>query len=99
MDDSVIMCDEATEKTIPTNFNERKATCKMQNFFILLALLLSLRLEGQDTLKYYCVCRSRAEKFYILSNDHGRTHKCDFFVFDWKLSFWANLVKKSKFSV
>ena len=28
MDDSVIMCDEVIEKTIPTNFNEKKATCK-----------------------------------------------------------------------
>ena len=38
MDDSAIMCDEVTEtydeetKTIPTNFNEKKATCKTQNF-------------------------------------------------------------------
>ena len=56
MDDSVIMCDEITEsydenadaeaklndeiKTIPTNFNEKKATCKTQNFYILLAFLL-----------------------------------------------------------
>ena len=40
----MIICDEiidAEEKeTIPTNFNEKKATCKMQNFFILLAFLL-----------------------------------------------------------
>ena len=27
-------------KTIPTNFNEKKATCKMQNFYILLVFLL-----------------------------------------------------------
>ena len=27
-------------KTIPTNFNERKATCKTQSFYILLAFLL-----------------------------------------------------------
>ena len=27
-------------KTIPTNFNEKKITCKMQNFYILLAFLL-----------------------------------------------------------
>ena len=27
-------------KTIPTNFNEKKAICKMQNFYILLAFLL-----------------------------------------------------------
>ena len=46
VDDSVIMCDEIIEsyheetKTIPTNFNERKATCKVQNFNILLGFLL-----------------------------------------------------------
>ena len=40
------MCDEVIEsydeetKTIPTNFNEKKATCKMQNFYILFAFLL-----------------------------------------------------------
>ena len=27
-------------KTIPANFNEKKATCKMQNFYILLVILL-----------------------------------------------------------
>ena len=37
MDDSVITCDEIIEsyneeiKTIPTNFNEKKVTCKTQN--------------------------------------------------------------------
>ena len=46
MDDSVIMCDEVIDsyyketKTIPKNFNEKKAICKMQNFYVLLALLL-----------------------------------------------------------
>ena len=46
MDDSAIMCDEVIKpydketKTIPTNFNEKKAICKMRNFYILLAFLL-----------------------------------------------------------
>ena len=46
MDDSGITCDEIIEsydqetKTILTNFNEKKAICKMQNFYILLAFLL-----------------------------------------------------------
>ena len=46
MDDSKITCDEIIEsydeetQIIPTNFNEKKATCKMQNFYILLAFLL-----------------------------------------------------------
>ena len=46
MDDSVITCDEVIKlhdeetKTIPTNFNDKKVTCKMQKFYILLASLL-----------------------------------------------------------
>ena len=46
MDDSAIMCDEIIEsydeetKSILTNFNERKATSKTQNLYILLAFLL-----------------------------------------------------------
>ena len=46
MDDSAIISDEVIEslneetKAIPTNFNEKKGTCKTQNFYILLAFLL-----------------------------------------------------------
>ena len=46
MDDSMIMCYEVIKsydekiKTIPTNFNEKKVTCKAQNFYILLVFLL-----------------------------------------------------------
>ena len=35
--------------------------------------------------------------FIFLSNDHGRTHKCGFSVFDRKFPFWVNLVQKIKF--
>ena len=43
MDDSVIICNEFIElyeetKTIPTNFNEKKAVCKTRNFYILLTV-------------------------------------------------------------
>ena len=47
MNDSANTCDEIIEsyneetKTIPTNFNENKATCKTQNFNILLAFSLT----------------------------------------------------------
>ena len=40
------MCDEIIDsydeetKTLPTNFNEKKGTCKTQNFYTLLAFLL-----------------------------------------------------------
>ena len=34
------MCYETIEETVPTNLNEKKAICKTQNFYILLAFLL-----------------------------------------------------------
>ena len=43
MDDSAITCDEVIElynkvtKTIPTNFNEKKASLETQNVYILFA--------------------------------------------------------------
>ena len=41
MDDLVIMCDEIIDLyDKETSFNEKKATCKVQNFYILLAFLL-----------------------------------------------------------
>ena len=43
MDDLTITCNEIMESyNEETNFNEKKATCKMQNFYILLAFLLIL---------------------------------------------------------
>ena len=44
-DDLAIICDEVIDtddetKPIPTNFNEKKVICKMQNFYHLLACLL-----------------------------------------------------------
>ena len=51
MDDSAITCDEIINvdakwniketETISTNFNEKNVTCKIQNFYILLAFLLN----------------------------------------------------------
>ena len=38
----VIKSFEEEIKTIPTNFNEKKVTCKTQNFYSLLAFLLIL---------------------------------------------------------
>ena len=45
MDDSALTCGEIIEsydeetKTIPANFTEKEATCKIQNFYILLVFL------------------------------------------------------------
>ena len=40
MDDSVILSNGKT-RTILINFNEKKAICKMQSFYILIAFLLT----------------------------------------------------------
>ena len=40
MDDSVIVCDEIIEETVPINLKKNKANCKTQNLYILLAFLL-----------------------------------------------------------
>ena len=40
MDDSVIICDEVIESYEETNFNEKKAICETENFYILLTVLL-----------------------------------------------------------
>ena len=59
MDDSAIICDEIIEshdeeiKTIPINFNEKKAICKMKSFYILLAFLL-ITIALLIALSIYC---------------------------------------------
>ena len=59
MDDSAIPCDEIIEsyveetKTISTNFNEKKETCKTQIFYILLAFLL-ISIAFLITVSIYC---------------------------------------------
>ena len=42
------------------------------------------------------VCPAPCGKVWYVSNNHGRTRKCDFSVFGRKIPFWANLVKKKK---
>ena len=61
MDDLAIMCDEIidaeaksnNEETVPTNFNEKKATCKTQNFYILVAFLL-ITIAFLKAVSIYC---------------------------------------------
>ena len=71
MDDSMIMCDEIIEsydeetKTIPTNFNEKTATYKMQNFYILLAfLLITIALLIVVNIYYYLIKYRAKKKIY-----------------------------------
>ena len=59
MDDSVIICDEVIKsydeeiKAIPTNFNEKKVTCKTQSFYILLVFLL-VTIALLIAVNFYC---------------------------------------------
>ena len=45
-------------------------------------LFLFLWLEGEETLKYCCVCRPPYGKFNVVTNDHGHIQKCYFSVLD-----------------
>ena len=44
IDDSVITCDETihTRKTVPTNFNEKKVTCRIKSFILYLPITIAL---------------------------------------------------------
>ena len=54
MDDSAIVCDEIIESyEEETNFNEKKATCKTKNFYILLSFLL-ITIGLLITVSIYC---------------------------------------------
>ena len=62
MDDSAIRCDVVIEsfneeiKIIQINFNEKKATCKMENFYILLVfLLITIPLLIAVSIYYYLI--------------------------------------------
>ena len=56
MDDSAIMSDEIMKETVPTNFNEKKATCKTENFYILLVfLLITIALLIAVSIYYYLI--------------------------------------------
>ena len=72
MDDSAISYDEIIDaeaksndeetKTIPTNFNEKNMTCKIQNLYILLAFL-STTIALLITVSIYCY---RAKQKHLL---------------------------------
>ena len=79
MDNSTITCDEIIEsydedaeaklygktKTIPANFNEKKAVCIMQNFYILLEfLLITIELLLAVSIYYYLI-KDQAKQILI----------------------------------
>ena len=80
MDDSAITCDEIIEsydedakaklydetKSILTNFNEKKATCKTQNVYVLLAFLL-ITIALLIAISIYCyLIKNRAKQKHLL---------------------------------
>ena len=73
----MIMCDEVIEKTIPPNFNEKKATCKMQNFCILLAFLL-IAISNYCYLIKYWAKQKHLLPFHETNNDSKQKHSLPF---------------------
>ena len=80
MDDSTITSDEVIEsyneetKTIPTNFNEKNITCKIQNFYILLAFWLNSTalLMAVSIYRYLIKCWAKQKHlltFHVTSNE------------------------------
>ena len=53
-------------KTTSTNFNEKKATCKMQNFHILLTFLLITIVLLIAVSTYYYLIKYRANQKHLL---------------------------------
>ena len=65
MDDSVITCDKIIEETVPKNFNKKKAICKTQNFYILVAFLL-ITVALLIPVSIYCyLIKYRAKKKHL----------------------------------
>ena len=80
MDDSANKCDEVIEpydketKTIPKNFNEKKAIRKTQNFYILLQfLLITIALLIAVAIYYYLIKYRAIQKhslpFHVTNNE------------------------------
>ena len=72
MDDSAITCNEIKElcneetKTIPTNFNEKKATCKMQNLYVLFAFLSIIIALLIAVSIYCCLIKYQGKQKHLL---------------------------------
>ena len=54
---------------------------------------MSLRLEGENNV---VSVGPRAEKFNIVSNDHGGTHKCDYYRFQPEIPFLGKFGPKNE---
>ena len=89
MDDSVITCDEVINsfdekiKTIPTNFNESKVTCKKQNFYILLVFLL-ITITLLIAVSIYCYVIKYQMKYLLPFHDIKQIKQIYFDNRNWK---------------
>ena len=89
-DNSVIMFGEIVGsydkeiKTIATNFNEKKATCKIQNFYILLAFLL-ITIALFIAASIYCYLIKYWEKQKHLLAFHDTNNKLILSLYVWDL--------------
>ena len=72
--DKIIESYDEETKTIPKNFNEKKATCKFQNFYTLLAfLLITTELLIAVSIYYYLIKYLAKQKhllpFHVTNNE------------------------------
>ena len=83
MDDSVITFDKAIEETVPISFNQKKATYKMQNLYILLACLLitTILLVTVSIYCYLIKCQTKQKHllpFHDTNNELKQKHSLPF---------------------
>ena len=64
--DEIIESNDEETKTIPTSFDEKKVTCKTQNFHVLLAFL-SITISVLIAVSIYCyLIKYRAKQKHLL---------------------------------
>ena len=62
MDDSAFMCDEIVEETVLANFNEKKATCKTQNFYFTCIFINQIPLLIAVSIYWYLIKHRTKQK-------------------------------------
>ena len=70
------MYDEVIDKTVPTNFNEKKTTCKRQTFYILLVFLL-ITITLLIAISIYCYMIKYQAKQKRLLPFHDRNNELE----------------------
>ena len=65
---AAVICDKITEETVPTNFNENKATCRTQIFYILLVFLLATIALLIAVSTYCYLIKHQAKQKHFLAN-------------------------------